>query len=273
MLIPRSLTRTHCGQLLILLTLSLRVSAVDVTVDANGMASGPNLLGSATPIAIIGAATLDATAAGKLYTISGTTTNYNITLPPATIGNGAIIGFSVAPWAAANQRYTLVPTTGTIDGQSSLSLISNSYVELVAVGGNWIARVLKTPLVYLEAYSTAGQTVAPASTLIQYEQKTSDSNNAWSGTVFTAPVSGVYIVSYTYDRASGNNALVPATLKNGALYRNGIITPGNATWNAGDTFSLMLNAGDTISFQDRTYGTTRSATASKNRLSIARLRD
>lgn len=155
--------------------LPLALTAGDaVTVNSDGTTkftytvAGPNLLATAAPVAISGATTLDATAAGKIYTISGTTGNYAITLPPATIGDGTVIAFSVAPWASANKQYTLTPVSGqTLDGRPStngLVLIHTNYLEVMSVGGQWVSRVKKVDTDWVNGgpIQITGSTASPS---------------------------------------------------------------------------------------------------------------
>ncbi len=123
-----------------------------VVLNANGTTqfaytvSGPNVLGTAAPVPIAGVTTLDASAAGKIYTISGTT-NYTITLPSAGVagvGAGTILAFSVEPSVSANPQYTIAAApTETLDGRASLALIPTNYLEIMSVGGKWVSRVRK----------------------------------------------------------------------------------------------------------------------------------
>lgn len=129
-----------------------------VTVDTTGKAvfaatvSGPNLLGTAVPVAItttydIGAV-LGANAAGRMFQISGTTSDYVITLPSAAVvGAGAVLAFSVAPAvlpASHVPQFTIQPSAGqTLDGRANLILIHTNYLEVISVGGQWVSRVKK----------------------------------------------------------------------------------------------------------------------------------
>jgi hypothetical protein len=124
----------------------------DGTTKFNYTVSGPNVLGTKTPVAIAGGTTLDADAAGKIYTISGTAADYTITLPPAGIGAGVIVGFSVAPYASANKQYTIATASGqTLDGRSSLALIHTNYLEVISIGGQWVSRVKKVDTDWVDA--------------------------------------------------------------------------------------------------------------------------
>lgn len=137
----------------------------DGTTKFNYSVSGPNILDTKTPVAATGGITMDATAAGKLFTISGTVGDYTITLPPAGIGSGVVIGFTVAPYASANKQYTIAALSGqTLDGRSSLSLVHTNYLEVMSVGGVWVSRVKKVDTDWVDAGATvlAAVTTAPA---------------------------------------------------------------------------------------------------------------
>jgi hypothetical protein len=135
----------------------------DGTTKFNQTVSGPNVLGTQTPVAIAGGTTLDATAAGKIYTISGTAADYTITLPPAGIGAGVIVGFSVAPYASANKQYTITAVSGqTLDGRSNLVLIHTNYLEVISIGGQWVSRVKKVDTDWVDAGATVLTAVTTA---------------------------------------------------------------------------------------------------------------
>ena len=130
--------------LLAALALPCALSASDaIVVNSDGTTqftytvSGPNILATKTPVGISASQTLDSTAAGKLYALSGTT-DFTVTLPPAGIGSGVLVGFSVAPRANAPKQYTLSAVSGqTVDGRQSLVLIHTNAVLLVSNGSAW----------------------------------------------------------------------------------------------------------------------------------------
>ncbi len=93
--------------------------------------------------------TLDASSVGCMYAVSGISENYPINLPSAaTAGAGAVIAFSVDPWATANKQYILTPVAGqTIDGRPStvgLVLVHTNFVMLLSDGSSkWISMIKK----------------------------------------------------------------------------------------------------------------------------------
>lgn len=211
-----------CGSVLLPLS-TWAADAVTVNPDGtttfNYTVAGPNLLGSAAPQSINGTGTgvsagnLDATAAGKLFTVSGTSNGYPINLPSATIGDGVIIGFSVAPWASANQEYALTPASGqTIDGSPSLKLIYTNYVELMSVGGNWVTRTRNAqPTISARYALKTAQSIGATWTVVNFDTASYDTNSsvstgsAWH---FTCPVAGLYSVYGQIGRTSASTTTI-----------------------------------------------------------------
>lgn len=113
----------------------------------------PGGLATVAPVSITAAATLTSAAFGRLHQISGTTADFTVTLPTAT--PGAIVSFSVAPWATANRRYTIAAASQTIDAKPSLVLVHTNYLELIAISGGWISRVKKVDTDWMDAGAIA----------------------------------------------------------------------------------------------------------------------
>lgn len=155
------------------------VAAVDaVSVDASGGTTfnypvkGPYLAGlkpAAQGFTDAVKPTLDASSAGCLYSVAGTAGNYAINLPSAaTVGAGAVIAFSVDPWATANKQYALTPVAGqTLDGRVSttgLVLIHTNFAMLLSDGATkWITMVKKVDTDWIGdgVVQFSGSTTAP----------------------------------------------------------------------------------------------------------------
>jgi hypothetical protein len=91
-----------------------------------------------TEVAITAATILSASALGKRHLISGTATDYSITLPTAVGVAGQKLSFRVDLFAAASKVYTIDPNGAeTIDGKATLALIGTNAIELVSDGTNW----------------------------------------------------------------------------------------------------------------------------------------
>ncbi|WP_126651673.1 hypothetical protein [Chryseobacterium aureum] len=109
-----------------------------------------------------------------------------------------------------------------------------------------------------------------------------DNLNEFSGNTFTAAQTGLYLVTHLVQFTQQNSG--DGFLGNAVILKNNVITENNASkiaitevsgFATSDSYAeatavLKLNAGDTLSFQSRTYGAGASVAASY-RISITRL--
>lgn len=156
---------------LLVLTHPALAASDAVTVNADGtvrfsaIASGPNILAANAPAAITGAVTLDASAAGKFYDITGTSSSYTIVLPPVSVVAGATIGFSVRSYALANKHYVIQGAgSDLVDERSSIALIHTNSLVLVSNGSRWVSIAKKTDTDWINAGAISVSTTGTAAT-------------------------------------------------------------------------------------------------------------
>ena len=132
--------------------------------------------------------------------------------------------------------------------------------------GGWLPAA-KT--VHVEASSDAGQVVTAYTTDLQYEDELIDTHNAWSGTVFTAPLKGVYSVTCV-SHANASTTLKLYVEKTGPVRAFGPdVVNGFAAFVAAN---IRMNAGETFAIRcDGSF--TRSTNADRNRITITRIGD
>ena len=113
------------------------------------------------------------------------------------------------------------------------------------------------------ATSTAGGSIGTSDTLQSFAQETFDTNNAWDGSTFTAPVDGYYSVNGTVTTASVSLSTAQAfnlsIYKNAAYYSTSYVR-GNgvaAAYFTSISDLVYLAKGDTIKF----YGSSSVATS------------
>ncbi|HPS76518.1 MAG TPA: hypothetical protein PLS53_00020 [Thermoanaerobaculaceae bacterium] len=159
-------------------------------------------------------------------------------------------------------------TSGLAVGvDETYAVLSSIYFDLVVADDP--VPVAMAPSVHVEASSDAGQACTADVTNLQYEDEVVDTHGAWSGSVFTCPVAGVYSVR----AGSCDNAAVSIRLdvwKNGSRYISGVTSIGGQRTIV--VANLKLVAGDTVSIR-AAPGTTRTTTAFDNGISITRIGD
>jgi len=211
----------------------------------------------------------------RMHVVSGTSADYPITISDLSPTAGDVIGFYVKDWSAANKQYTLgAGGTVKIAGRTRyLVLLHTNVVLLRWDGTDWQPLVLglSIPAVHVEASSDAGQSLTANTTDIQYEDEAVDTYGAWSGTVFTAPVAGTYLVSFCFAPSTATS-VTPNVYVNGSNVRSSMFGPaanGTMSWYCS---SHRLAAGDTVKFRSANSCTRNTAPAS-NWLSITRVGD
>ncbi|HPS76515.1 MAG TPA: hypothetical protein PLS53_00005, partial [Thermoanaerobaculaceae bacterium] len=128
--------------------------------------------------------------------------------------------------------------------------------------------VAMAPSVHVEASSDAGQVVTGGTTDLQYEDIVAG-GGWWNGTVFTAPVAGVYSFCATLSIGASTNAI--EAWSGGSLIRTGSYQAA-ATTQSVIAFAHRMAAGETLTFRSNNSGT-RSSLAHRNWLSITRVGD
>ncbi|GAA5084751.1 hypothetical protein GCM10023210_04880 [Chryseobacterium ginsengisoli] len=160
-------------------------------------------------------------------------------------------------------------TAGTLvaDATGVVRLKNSNSISSVRITGN----------VTLAASGTYYATNASSAPTKEY-----DNLNEFSGNTFTAAQAGLYMVAHSVLFTQQNSG--DGYLGNAVILRNGVIIENNASKIAitevsgaptSDCYSeatavIKLNAGDTLTFQSRTYGAGASVPASY-RISITRL--
>ena len=110
------------------------------------------------------------------------------------------------------------------------------------------------------------------STNLQYEDVATDSHNAWSGSVFTAPDDGVYSIDATLYHSAGSIDGFMYINRNGVSVRRGMRVGDVINRAAAISSSLRLSAGDVVVVR-YSGSVTRSTAVLDNTLSICRIGD
>jgi hypothetical protein len=213
----------------------------------------------ASRIAVTGAVTATINRVHEVVFASAAT----ITLPAAASVAGQSLVIQVA---STNTATVTVDGDGAelIDGASNLTMHKNGLLWIYSDGTGWRSIIKnRAPGIYVEASDATGQVLTGGVTNIQYGTETFDTHNAWSGSVFTAPVDGVYHCSACVYTLAASNWILP--YKNGAIAR--LLTFPSSNDRNTVTTSIYLAAGDTLSFRIQT-GTTRVAAADGNAVAI-----
>jgi hypothetical protein len=153
-------------------------------------------------------------------------------------------------------RHGLFPKLPSVSDGKTYAIKDGAVAEIVTSGA--------TP-VCVEATSNAGQSLTASTTDAQWEDEAEDTHGAWSGTVFTAPVAGVYLITASLDDASGGYVEIE-------LYKNGTIIDKTAVLNEFARISrqLRLAVNDTIRLRSG-HDIQRSNSASANFLTITKI--
>lgn len=132
------------------------------TTPASGAGEWWGRIANATAISITGAvtATID-----RLHYVTGTSADYDITLPAASSNSGKVVGFVVKDWAAANKQFRLDAGTGVkIAGRTRYLILLHTNVSLlISDGTDWqpLVLVLDTMLLAVSNPTIHGITTNP----------------------------------------------------------------------------------------------------------------
>jgi microcystin-dependent protein len=115
------------------------------SVAVIGQVTAPNVLQGAPGTAVNSAVALSTLAFGQWHWITGTSTNYTITLPTAVGNTGKSIGFRVMGVSAASKIYTLAASNAEmIDGATTIPLVASTALVIMSDGVGW-ARIGGSP--------------------------------------------------------------------------------------------------------------------------------
>lgn len=155
---------------------------------------------------------------------------------------------------------------------------SNSTINFVRISGP--SAIAASESINLSYGSTAGGSIGTSDTLQTFGSKEIDSHGAWSGTVFTAPISGVYSVNATIltqgVTLSTTQSIAISVYKNGSYYR----VIGYARGNGATTIAyfvtgadlIYLKAGETLSiYSGSSVATAQTTSGGYNKIQITRV--
>ena len=146
------------------------------------------------------------------------------------------------------------------------------------------AQIAASEIVHAHYTTAAGASIANSGeNAVTFGTKVSDSHGAYSGSTFTAPTNGIYLLKsvlwFSSAAYATANAIFLIAYKNGASFRYGPITnvwvAGTGTVGVGISCEIPLLAGETAELRvtnNRTAGaTTLDAQAKENYLSITKV--
>lgn len=187
-----------------------------------------------------------ASSTDDLILVSPTTGTVIISLPAASANSGKV--YHVERPAINHQIARISASSGdTIDGSTTFLMGTfGDSVSIASDGGTTWRVINDNTKVFVLAQNNAGGAV-DTSTNIDWSTENVDTHGAWSGSVFTAPKSGIYVFSGYY-RTTTNIA------EQTALYIDGVTTniiSPDAAANAFHIikFSYYLNKGQTASMR------------------------
>ena len=120
--------------------------------------------------------------------------------------------------------------------------------------------------VYLQYTGNGGGALTQNVTNIDWTTKVVDSHGAWSGTTFTAPRAGFYLIQGMVSTSSGNSSM--DLYKGGSLIYGIGNEPGSATRHSVNG-TIYLLAGETITVRSGASGLTLSNSATHHWISIS----
>lgn len=145
-------------------TITTNATTDTVTIAASGLALASvfSKIDSATVTAITSATTATI---NRMHLVSGTSADYDITMPAASGNTGNVVGFQVKDWSAANKQYRLdAGGTVKIAGRTRyLQLLHTNCVLFISDGTDWQPLVLNldTPWVDGGAITITGSSSNP----------------------------------------------------------------------------------------------------------------
>jgi hypothetical protein len=186
----------------------------------------------------------------------------------ATTSYGSLFAYDTVTGVAS--IYAPVANAGDCCAfNASFSSIATAYFDILVADDPVPVGI--APAVHVEASDTSGQAVTANTTNFQYSTELYDSHNAWSGSLFTCPVAGVYAISASSamtTAVSNTNAIY----KNGSLYRYGNNNGSVAFLDSFVSTTMRLVPGDTIAIRS-SASLTRSTTVGAEWISITRVSD
>jgi len=178
---------------------------------------------------------------------------------PSTFAPTAVRGgVAVQPGALPSS-----PTVGTI------AIDSTDGNKMKMWNGTAWQSLASFTTVHVEATSNAGQVVTAYTTDLQYEDELIDTHNAWSGTVFTAPLNGVYSVTCTAHATAASQGKL--YVEKGGVVRAFGSEMANTATSLLAAHIRMLAGESFIIRSDDSF--TRSTDTDRNRIAITRIGD
>jgi len=192
-----------------------------------------------------------------------------------SVYNAASIVYSGSTLVSLNAGQTLTLKIFQNSGQNKTLSGSNVYISRLS-GPSAIAA---TETVAARYTNTAGTALSPTPSAIPFGNKVFDTHGAFSGSTFTAPVSGKYSVSCLLTLNSAT--LTTAQSFEMMIYKGGVFhtdlnvvmgTGGTVYYRTGNSTVISLNAGEYIQvFANTTVATTLYNGAEYNHVSIVRV--
>ncbi|UOF83102.1 caprin-2 domain protein [Caudoviricetes sp.] len=171
------------------------------------------------------------------------------------------VGFFLADDAASGTIYNTFNQATPVTVANSDRVIAFFRVPIVGWGSTTqMSDSTDTRVVALHYTNNGGTVITGDTTNIDWTTKVQDTHSAWSGTVFTAPVAGFYVVEGAIQYTTNTAGNV------------GIVVNGSSTYRAGFRYAttgdqhrffktIYLNAGNTVSIQNATGGTLNNSAA------------
>jgi hypothetical protein len=188
------------------------------------------------------------------------------------VTNAALIGAGIPLLAAGGLlQWQFVAPASSTSYRLIIHVAGTATVEWQMLVGSVHVGPAQAPAVFVEASSGSGQVVTASTENVDFEDVVSDSWGAWSGSEFTAPVSGLYCFQSIIRR---NNAVSfrVGLYALGAIRQYGDASDETSNASASISAIIPLQKGETASL--RLNDTiTRSTNADLNRIMIARVGD
>ena len=226
------------------------------------VANVQELLMRYTESTITAAKTMVAGDMNKVWSIAGTTADYDITLPTTGLTTGDVVEFRVL--GSATEIFTI---KGTINGDTDYAMAARDILR-VRWNGTDFDIIYRDGLVFFGADSNAGQSVTANTTDFQFEDNQTDTHQGFTGNdTYTAPQKRDYIISMNGSFGTTQATEWQLYINGSAVNRKSGTRAGTANFAMEFTATEHLNKGDTIklrSFQS----STRNTDAAKNWLTI-----